>query len=245
MIVFFWLVLLVGIASVAWVLGIKARGSFYHWVRPFRTEPCQVVGRTFPAGTPDEEMSSFLVDANAFVRSKEQRSTVVLREWDHAAKTIFVGLVLQKVTDLGEHEGYEVRALPSSSVLRASGSARTSDITPTESLQRFLEKCGQTVDMTRPMRLSGQSFHLYQWPLNEELPPASPLQKMMEKTFQLRDILIFPILLTIVALGLIGTQQLILFPIGIGLIILLSGAGKFVFLHQMKDESEEYHLQNY
>ena len=51
--------------------------------------------------------------------------------------------------------------------------------------------------------------------------------------------------MTIAAIGMIGTQQFMLFPLGIGLIILLSGAGKFVLLHQMKDESEEYHLQNY
>ena len=67
----------------------------------------------------------------------------------------------------------------------------------------------------------------------------------MESTFQLRDILVFPIYMTIVAIGMIGTRELMLFPLGIGLIILLSGAGKFVLLHQMKDESEEYHLQNY
>ena len=245
MILSFWLVFLLGLFLVAWVLGIKARGSFYHWVRPFRMAPCQVVGRTFTEEASASELSQFLVEDNAFVRSKERRSTVVWREWDHEAKTVFVGLILDKQTDLGDTGDYEVRDLPSRAVLRVSGSAKTSDVSPTESLKKYLEKSDLEVDFTQPIRLSGQSFHLYQWPLEGEYLESTWLEKLMEVTFQLRDILIFPVLLTIVAIGMIGTQQLVLFPIGIGLIILLSGAGKFVFLHQMKDESEEYHLQNY
>lgn len=245
MIFSFWLVLLFGLFLVAWVLGVKARGSFYHWVRPFRMSACQVVGRTFSEGTSRKELSEFLIAANGFVRSKERRSKVVWREWDHEAKTLFVGLILDRKTDLGDSGDYEVRNLKEQSVLRVSGSAKTSDLSPTESLQRYLKTHHYAVEMTRPTRLSGQSFHLYQWPLQSELPNSTWLQRLMETTFQLRDILIFPLVLTVVAIGMIGTQQIILFPIGIGLIILLSGAGKFVFLHQMKDESEEYHLQNY
>lgn len=245
MILFFWLILLLGLFLVAWVIGIKSLGCFYHWVRPFRTTPSQVVGKTFPAGTSIELQRKFLFEANGFVRSNELRSTVVMREWDHEAKTIFVGLILLKCGDIKATDEYEVRELPAQSTLRISGSARTSDITPTESLKKYLTKHEHAVEMTKPVRLSGQSFHLYQWAIAEELPKPTWLQKIMETTLQFRDIFVFPILLTIVALGLIGTQQIILFPIGIGLIILLSGAVKFVFLHQIKDEAEEYHLQNY
>ena len=241
----FWLILLFGLFLTAWTLGIKTRGALHHWVRTVRTQPCQIVGRTFPAEADQEELSKFLIDANGFIRSNEQRSTTVIREWDHTAKTIFVGLVVQRAGEFEENEEFEIRQLPAASVIRVSGEAKTSDITPTESLQKYLAKHPHQVEMTRPTRLSGQSFHLYQWPIAEELPATSLLARLMETTFQLRDILIFPILLTIVAIGMIGTQQLMLFPLGIGLIILLSGAGKFVLLHQMKDESEEYHLQNY
>ena len=245
MIFLFWLILLFGFFLTAWTLAIKNRGSLHHWIRTIRTKPCQVVGRTFPAGTPQEKLSKFLIDANGFIRSNEQRSTTVIREWDHTAKTIFVGLVVQKTGEFEETENYEIRELPPTSVIRVSGEARTSEITPTESLQKYLSKHPHQVDMTRPTRLSGQSFHLYQWPIAEKVPATGSLARLMETTFQLRDILVFPILLTIVAIGMIGTKQLMLFPLGIGLIILLSGAGKFVLLHQMKDESEEYHLQNY
>ncbi|MGJ8725497.1 MAG: hypothetical protein ACSHYB_13140 [Roseibacillus sp.] len=241
----FWLILLLGLFLVAWVLGIKSRGSFYHWVRPFRTEPCRVVGRTFPAGTSSAEQSKFLFEANGFIRSKEKRSTVVIREWDHQAETIFVGLVLSAENELAATSEFEVRDLPAQSTIRVSGSAKTSNITPSESLKKYLTTHNSQVELTKPARISGQSFHLYQWQLAEDLPEPTWLQKTMEATFQLRDILIFPILLTIVAIGLLGTQQIILFPIGILLIILLSGAVKFVFLHQIADEAEEIHLQNY
>ena len=245
MILFFWLVLLIGLFLVIWVLGIKARGSFFHWVRPFRMAPYQVVGRTFPADTSIEVQRNFLFEANGFIRSNEQRSTVVMREWNHEANTLFVGLILLKQSDIQSTKEYEVRQLPSQSTIRVSGSGKTNNITPVESLKNCLEKNDYTVELTKPTRLSGQSFHLYQWPLAEELPEPTRLQNLMEATFQLRDILVFPIILTIVAIGLIGTQQIILFPLGIGLIILLSGAVKFVFLHQIKDEAEEIHLQNY
>jgi len=244
MIFFFWLVLLFGLFLVVWVLGIKARGSFFHWIRPYRMKPCQVVGRTFPKNTSSEELSSFLFEANGFIRTNEQRSTVVMRQWDHEA-TLFVGLILLKQSNIQSSLEYEVRQLPAQSTIRISGSGKTGNIDPIDSLKDFLGKNHYTAEMSKPSRLSGQSFHLYQWMISEELPKPSRLQELMEFTFQLRDILVFPILLTIVAIGLIGTQQIILFPIGIGLVILLSGAVKFVFLHQIADEAEEIHLQNY
>ena len=66
-----------------------------------------------------------------------------------------------------------------------------------------------------------------------------------EQTQQLRNILVIPLLATVQAIGLIGTREPILFVLGIGLICFLSGAGKFVFIHQMTDEADEIHLQNY
>lgn len=245
MLLFFWLVLLFGLFLVAWVFGIKARGSFFHWVRPYRTTSCQVVGKTFPKETSAPVLSRFLFEANGFIRSNEQRSTVVLRQWDHQADTLFIGLVLLKKSEIQGTDEYEVREFRTQSTIRISGSGKTNNITPIESLKNYLGKTGYTADMSKPIRLSGQSFELYQWSIAEELPSSTRLQKIMEATLQLRDILIFPILLTIVAIGLIGTQQIILFPIGILLIILLSGAVKFVFLHQIADEAEEIHLQNY
>ncbi len=245
MILFFWLVLLFGLFLIAWILGIKTRGTFYHWVRPYRTAPCQVVGKIFPKDTNSQALSNFLFEANGFIRSNEQRSTVVVRQWDHDADTLFIGLVLLKQSNIQSTPEYEVRELPSQSTVRVSGSGKTNNLTPVESLQAYLEKKNLNAEITKPARLSGQSFHLYQWIITEEIPEPTRLEKYMEATFQMRDILVFPFVLTIIAIGLIGTQQNILFPIGIGLIILLSGAVKFVFLHQVEDEAEEIHLQNY
>lgn len=67
----------------------------------------------------------------------------------------------------------------------------------------------------------------------------------MEKSQQLRNNLVIPLLALLLAITLIGTGQTFLFTLGIGLIIFLSGACKFVFIHQMTDEADELHLQNY
>jgi len=57
--------------------------------------------------------------------------------------------------------------------------------------------------------------------------------------------LVIPLLATWIALTLIGTAQPFLLVLGILLICFLSGACKFVFIHQMTDEADEIHLQNY
>ena len=66
-----------------------------------------------------------------------------------------------------------------------------------------------------------------------------------EQTQRLRNILVIPLLATVQAIGLIGTRVPALFVLGIGLICFLSDACKFVFIHQMTDEADEIHLQNY
>ena len=42
-----------------------------------------------------------------------------------------------------------------------------------------------------------------------------------------------------------GTRFVGLFAAGLLILIFLSGAYKFVFMHQLEDESQESHLQNY
>ena len=66
-----------------------------------------------------------------------------------------------------------------------------------------------------------------------------------ETIYEMRDILIYPILFTMIALIMCGTGSPWLFGIGIFTIILMSGACKFVFLHQREDITQESHLQNY
>ena len=71
------------------------------------------------------------------------------------------------------------------------------------------------------------------------------ISRWMEGTYQLSNNLVIPLLATLVAVALIGTAQPLMLVLGIVLICLLSGACKFVFIHQMTDEADEIHLQNY
>ena len=61
----------------------------------------------------------------------------------------------------------------------------------------------------------------------------------------MRDIVLYPIILTLFSMALIGTGSGGLFAVGLLILIFLSGACKFVFVHQREDESQESHLQNY
>lgn len=100
------------------------------------------------------------------------------------------------------------------------------------------------------MMISGQSFRLYQWNLladdaNAEVSAPSAWANTLEWLAQIRDNLSLPILLTIISIGLLGMRDPLLFAVGIGFIVLLSGACKFVLIHQNRDEADEVHLQNY
>ena len=101
------------------------------------------------------------------------------------------------------------------------------------------------VDLVRPCRLSGQSFSLYEWEMIGSPAEALPIEPWSERLFQVREIVIYPIMLTLFSIALIGTQNGGLFAAGLLLLIFLSGACKFVFVHQREDESQESHLQNY
>lgn len=245
MIIASWFVFLLGVAMTAWVIFIKTRGALHYWIRPFQTRPTLALGRTFPAETANEITSQFLTDLNAHVRTLEQGACNIIREWDHEAGTLFIGLLLDKEPSETGLEGYELKRLPKQSVIRVSGSNKTEDLSPIQAGIDYAKNNKLTLNKGRLVRLSAQSFSLYQWEIKEEAPASSPLARLSEWTLQLRDISLIATLLVIITLGLLGTRQAILFPIGVGLIVFLSGACKFGFLHQRRDETQEVHLQNY
>lgn len=117
-----------------------------------------------------------------------------MRQWDHKADSLFLGLVLNRLPDEPVPEGYALREFPGKRLLRLSGSQRLDEQKPLDSLKAYAQKYDLELELSKPMRLSGQPF---------------------------------------------------LFTLGIGLIIFLSGACKFVFMHQMTNEADDIHLQNY
>ena len=156
-----------------------------------------------------------------------------------------MGVILKKDLEGEPPEGFIVRNLPARRVLRLSGSNRMDERKQAEVLRQFLRKHDLAIDSRHPAQLSGQSFSLYQWDLKDGSLPPSRWSRFEEWTYQLKDNMVLALLGSVMALGLLGTQQIFLFAIGVFLITYLSGACKFMFLHQREDEAEEIHLQNY
>ena len=204
-----------------------------------------VVGKVYRA-TDKDGIAQFFTDGNAVVRSLDRRTNKVVRRWDRKEGTVFLGLVLNALPDDQVPEGYELREFESRQVIRLSGANRLDEQEKIAALKEYSESHGLQPDLDFPVRLSGQSFSLYQWDLQAgKEEEDSLIAQWAEQTQQLRNNLVIPLLATVQAIGLIGTREPILFVLGIGLICFLSGACKFVFIHQMTDEADEIHLQNY
>ena len=215
------------------------------WIRTFHVERQWVVGKVYQA-TDKDGIAQFFTDGNAVVRSLDRRTNKVVRRWDRNKGTVFLGLVLNALPDDDVPEGYELREFKPRQVVRLSGANRLDEQEKVAALKEYAESRGLRPDLEFPVRLSGQSFSLYQWDLPEEKEGEDSLiSQWAEKTQQLRNNLVIPLLATVLALGLMGTREPILTVLGIGLICFLSGACKFVFIHQMTDEADEIHLQNY
>ncbi|MGC6567055.1 MAG: hypothetical protein ACON38_15760 [Akkermansiaceae bacterium] len=238
-----WVALLLGVGLFAWFFAIRGRGSLNYWIRRYEAPRQWVLGQTFEIG---HKQSQFFTDANAVVRSLDRRTNKVIRQWDKESGTVFLGLIMNALPDDPVPEDYELRELPKRQVVRLSGANRLEELNEVAAVKAFAEKEGLKLDFTHPARVSGQSFGLYQWEVVEgEGFENSMIGSWAESTYQLRNNLVLPLLATLLALALIGTAQPLLLVLGIILICFLSGACKFVFIHQMTDEADEIHLQNY
>ena len=246
MVIASWILLLVGFGLFAWFFAIRGRGSLRYWIRAFEVEEQWILGKTFDA---DDQAAheQFFTDANAVVRSLDRRTNKVWRQWYRSSGKLFLGLVFNVPPDEEVPEKYELRHLPMRRVVRLSGTNRIDENSEIEAVKSFAADQGHQLDLEHPGRLSGQSFSLYQWDIeqSEAVSSAGGLSRMAESTYQLRNNLVIPLLATWIALALIGTAQPVMLVLGILLICFLSGACKFVFIHQMTDEADEIHLQNY
>lgn len=240
-----WVVLCFGVLLSVWYFWIRSRGALRYWIRSYRQERKWLLGKNLPIDAPASVKQQLLTDVNAEVRSHEQRATTVVRQWDREKNTFFMGVALKQPLEGEISYGFECREWEPIHVVRLSGENRLDEKEPGEELDRYLLKHGLKVKREQPMRLSGQSFSLYQWEIQEEEVPLSQLSRFEEWTFQLRDNLVLPLVGLVVTLGLLGTRQALLFAAGVCFITFLSGACKFIFMHQRADEADEVHLQNY
>ena len=238
-----WVLLGIGVILFSWFFSIRSRGSVRYWIREVEVEPMVVLGQR--VARKGANCGQVLTDANAVVRSLDRRTRRVYRRWD--GEELFLGLVLNRCPDEEVPEGYELLEVAGQKAVRLSGGNRLDEVKPQEALAKYAEKKGLRLDLDHPVRLSGQSFSLFQWEVKSggEEREEAMISRWMEWTYQLRDNLVWPLLATWLSLALIGTGQMLLFAIGIILIVFLSGACKFVLVHQMTDEADEIHLQNY
>ena len=241
-----WILLFLGLGVFTWFFAIRGRGSIRYWIRTFEVEEQWVIGNRFDvdAWAAHEQ---FFTDANAVVRSLDLRTNKVWRHWDPSSGKLFLGLVFNVLPDEEVPDGYELCRLPRRKVIRLSGTNRIDENSENEAVKAFATDNGLKLDLDHWGRLSGQSFSLYQWDIEPSAKVSSPsgLSRLAESTYQLRNNLVIPLLATWIALALIGTAQPVMLVFGILLICFLSGACKFVFVHQMTDEADEIHLQNY
>jgi hypothetical protein len=135
--------------------------------------------------------------------------------------------------------------LPAAPVLRLSGRSNVDGGTPSAFAKGYLEEQKLKADLAHPFRISGQSFSQYEWEILGAKESNYPVEPIAERMFRMRDIVLYPIILTLFSIALIGTGSSGLFAAGLLILIFLSGACKFVFVHQREDESQESHLQNY
>lgn len=228
-----------------WIVWIRVRGGLGFWVRQVSRGESWAAGLTLDAGEPADEDRARLLEIAALVRSLDRESGVVVRGWDRRGGTRFVGLRMGQVPETPPPPPYELRHLPAAKVLRVSGRSNTDQESPAQAARKFAANRGIEADFDHPMRLSGQSFWVYEWQVERLKVGVNAREPWGERIFRTRDIMMFPVLLTAFSLALLGTGNWGLFAVGVVLLIFLSGACKFVFVYQQGDESQEEHLQNY
>lgn len=228
-----------------WILWIRGRGSLNYWIRPLRRREAWALGVELGSDDAPENDPHRLAEVVAMARTLDRESARVIRHWNREKGTRFIGLVLSKPPDEPVDEPYRIRHYPSVPVLRISGRSNVDGGTPSEAAKAYVKDHGGVIDLSHPYHLSGQSFALYEWEFTAAPEEDHPIDPLSERVFQLRDIVLFPMFLTLFSIALIGTQNKGLFGVGLLLLIFLSGACKFVFFHQREDESQESHLQNY
>lgn len=233
------------LAVSAWIVWIRGRGALGFWVRPLIRREGWAVGVELGSDDQVEGDQTRLAEVVALVRSLDRESGHVIRQWNREKNTRFIGLMLAKAPDEVPKAPYELRHFPSAPIVRISGRSNEDGGTPGAAVRKFMENKRIEVDLVRPCRLSGQSFSLYEWEIVSSPDEALPEESWGERLFQVRDIALYPIMLTLFSIALIGTQNGGLFAAGLLILVFLSGACKFVFVHQREDESQESHLQNY
>jgi len=238
-----WIIFLGLIPLTIAALWVKNRSAVQCWVRLHR-QPARWLLTIRISGDSDEKAQhSALQKIVEQSRNCEWDAACAYRRRDRKSGEWIIGLISNNEPGTTDGETKFIQ-LPAATVLRASGTPRDEGVTVLEKAKSW--SAAKTIPLEPEVySLTAQSFQCWEWPLAAEIEPPSWAARMIEKIFELRDIAFYPLIVTPLTIAMLGTGNSWLFGIGIFTVILLSGAHKFVFLHQREDATQERHLQNY
>ncbi|MBK1856417.1 hypothetical protein JO972_15710 [Verrucomicrobiaceae bacterium 5K15] len=238
-----WIIFLGLIPLTLAALWIKNRSSVQCWVRLHRQAPRWLLVTEIPADSTQDDQDRALQTVVEQARNFEWDAACAYRRRNRQSGTWLIGLISNKEPGITEGRDAFIQ-IPAATVLRASGSPRDEGVTVLEKVQAWSRS--KAIDLKPEVySLRAQSFQCWEWPLASEVEPPGLAARIVEKVFELRDIAFYPLIVTPLTIAMLGTGNSWLFGIGIFTVILLSGAHKFVFLHQREDATQERHLQNY
>jgi hypothetical protein len=246
-----WLILLALTPISIWILWVKYRGALNGWIRPHRHQDRWLLSITMSKDSPQEEIDTTLHHIVSEARNMEWNASCAYQQINPDSKELILGLIADNQPLNSQiSEPFTLTNLPACNVLRLSGSPRHEGTTLESELDLWLKDNPLQIASALTI-LSAQSFKCREWIITNDPYPSAPnlqinlLDRLSEKVYEMRDIVLYPSLMTIIAAVMIGTGSTWLFGVGIFTMILLSGACKFVFIHQREDITQESHLQNY
>ena len=246
-----WLGLVASVPPVVWILWIKCRSSVHTWIRPVEHPQRWLLSTTAPESATRKDVEQALRKVVTESKNSGWNASRAFKRRDPDTGTWTVGLVSNtKPLETEVPPPYSFTTLDPCRVLRLSCPPNEDNAHIKSDLSAWADK-HNTSYQAAAVSLSAQSFQCWEWytdPTPDKSPDAAPpslFARASEKIFEMRDIALYPSVITIIALLLCGTGNYWLFGIGVFTIILMSGAHKFVFMYQREDITQEEHLQNY
>ena len=245
-----WLAFLAAIPFSVAILFIKNRSAVACWIRTVQHPERWLLSATLPKASTPEQISSMLKKVVVQARNSEWDASCTYKRRDHSTGEWIIGLISNtSPTETETPERFLFTHLLATQVIRVSGKPSDEDVTIKSELENWAIKKNIPHSQVA-CSLSAQSFQCWEWEVTGSTSAASSsinriINRLSEKIFEIRDILLYPVLFTLISIIMCGTGSPSLFGIGIFMIVLMSGACKFVFMHQREDITQESHLQNY
>lgn len=242
-----WISLVVLIPPVLWVLWIKNRSAITSWVRPVQHPERWLLSTKLPSSATQKDIHKALREVVTQSKNSEWNASCAYKKRDPATGEWTVGLISpSKPLETDVPSPYTFTSMAKCKVLRVSCPANEENTNIKNDLDAWAKK-NHIEYLPEAISLSAQSYQCWEWNLAkpQEDTSSSWTGRLSETIFEMRDIALYPIVITIIAIFLCGTGNFWLFGIGVFTIILMSGAHKFVFMYQREDITQEEHLQNY